>query len=247
MRAILLDDEPDSVHVLRKLLEKHCPDVEILAACTDSEEGLALIRQHHPDLIFLDIEMPRLNGFQVLEALGDQRFLLIFTTAYDQYAVRAFKFSALDYLLKPIDPQELVIAVGKARERRETDRRQLDILQQQLAQPHRRLAGKIALPNQHGFTFVEVGTILYVESDGSYSKIHLSNGEVYLVTKAIGEVGEVLEGEQFYRAHRQFIVNLNFIREYVRGDGGYVVMQDGKTVSIARNRKDEFQQLFSRL
>ncbi|MBI5916554.1 MAG: LytTR family transcriptional regulator, partial [Bacteroidetes bacterium] len=129
----------------------------------------------------------------------------------------------------------------------ETDRRQLDILQQQLAQPHRRLAGKIALPNQHGFTFVEVQAILYVESDGSYSKIFLQNGEVYLVTKAIGEVEEVLEGEVFYRAHRQYVINLNFIREYVRGDGGYVVMQDGKTVSIARNRKDEFQQLFSRL
>jgi two-component system, LytTR family, response regulator len=247
MKAILLDDEPDSTHVLSRLLERHCPDVEVLANCNESEKGLSLIQQHRPDLVFLDIEMPRLNGFQVLEALGDQRFMLIFTTAYDQYAVRAFKYSALDYLLKPIDPQDLVKAVGKARERRETDRQQLEILRQQLQPSQRRLQGKIALPNQHGFTFVEVQGIIYVESDGSYSKIFLQNGEVYLVTKAIGEVEEVLDTETFYRAHRQYIINLNFIKEFVRGDGGYVVMKDGKTVSIARNRKEEFQQLFARL
>ncbi|MBK8557449.1 MAG: response regulator [Lewinellaceae bacterium] len=105
MKTIILDDEPDSIHVLQRLLEKHCPELHVEASCTDSEEGLLLIKQIKPELVFLDIEMPRLNGFQLIEALGDQRMMLVFTTAYDKYALKAFKFSALDYLLKPIDPR----------------------------------------------------------------------------------------------------------------------------------------------
>ncbi len=244
MKAILLDDETHSVNALRLQLQKHCPDVEILAACTDSEDGLVLIRQLKPDLVFLDIEMPRLNGFQVLEALGEQRFMLIFTTAYNEYAVRAFRFSALDYLLKPIEPADLTKAVGKARERHRLETQQLEVLQQHLQAPQPAVSGKIALATQQGFLFVDLHSILYVEGDGNYSKVYILNEKPPFLTKSVGDMEEILKGGNFLRVHKKYLVNLQHIKEYIRADGGHVIMQNGVQIPIARSHKEEFLQLF---
>ena len=245
MTCIIIDDELYSASFLELQLRKNCPEVDILATCTDSEEGLALIQKQQPELVFLDIEMPRLNGFQVLEALGNQRFMLIFTTAYDKYAVRAFKYSALDYLLKPIDPNELMLAMAKVKERRVELGKHLEVFQQQVQNPQ--MNGKIALPNQNGYLFVEIDQIVMVESDGNYSIIHLKDEKPVLVTKAIGDVEEVLGQAGFYRVHRGFLVNLKFVREFIKRDGGLLVMANGLNVPIARGRKEEFGQLFAKL
>lgn len=247
MTAFLLDDEQHSINVLKLLLEKYCQDVEILATCTDSEEGLSLIRQLKPDLIFLDIEMPRMSGFHILEALGDQRIMIIFTTAYDKYAVRAFKFSAVDYLLKPVEPAELVKAVAKASERQRMESHQLEILGQQLEHRLPSLTGKIALSRQTGFIFVEIDSIILVEGEGNYSNVYVSDNKKMLITKAIGEVEEVLSTYPFYRIHRKYLINLRYIQEYIRGDGGYLIMENDVKVPIARSRREEFNRLFAKL
>jgi two-component system, LytTR family, response regulator len=249
MKAIIIDDELDCVSVLAKMLSRHCPQVQIVFTTSNSTEGLAAIRSEAPDLLFLDIEMPVLNGFQLLDELDEIPFQLVFTTAYDSYAVRAIKYSALDYLLKPIDATELIAAVSKSEQRTKIDRRQLDILQRQANTAGQNfMSDKIALPYQHGYTFIELGQIISCESDGSYTKVALVNGENYLITKTLGDVEEILTGRQlFFRVHRQFLINMNCIKRFIRTDGAYLVMQNDQNVPIARNRKEEFVQLFLHL
>lgn len=244
MKAIILDDEPDCVAVVKTLLERHCPQIRIAATCTDSTEGLRMLQADPPNLLFLDIEMPKMNGFQLLDQLADIPFHLIFTTAYDMFAVKAFKYAALDYLLKPIDPVELKSAVTRAEEKNRTDRRQIELLRQQLQQSGSKFQNKIALPYQHGYTIVETSAILYCESDSCYSRVFLESGEMYLITKTLGDVEDTLSGGDFFRIHKQFLINLRHVMRYVRGDGGYVVMPDGKNLSIARSRKEEFGDIF---
>lgn len=247
MKAILVDDEPDCVAVLSLLLAKHCPQVTVCDTCTTAAEAIKSVRRHAPDILFLDIEMPVMNGFQLLDELGALRFNLIFTTAYDKFAVRAFRYSALDYLLKPIDPVELKTAVEKSAEKYRIEKLQIDLLREQLFQTGPKIQNKIALPYKNGYTIVETDTILYCESDGSYTRFYFANGEMYLITKALGEVEDTLAGSDFYRIHKQYFVNLRHIARYVRGDGGYIVMPDGKSLPIARSRKDEFGELFRHL
>ena len=156
MKAIIIDDEPDAVEALHLNLLMHCPQVAVISKCTKSPEGLIAIRTLQPDLVFLDIEMPVMNGFQILEALDEIRFNLIFTTAYDQYAVRAFRYSALDFLLKPVDPDELKAAVEKASGKLRTEKMQIDLLRKQLYEPGSKFQNRIALPYQQGYTIVDI-------------------------------------------------------------------------------------------
>jgi two-component system LytT family response regulator len=245
MNCIRVDDELYSAGFLELQLRKNCPEVQILAVCNDSQEGLEKIRELKPDLIFLDIEMPGINGFQLLEALDDQHFMLIFTTAYDKYAFRAFRYSALDYLLKPINAAELLTAIDKAKNRHYELKQQLDIFQQHIQYPN--LHGKIALPNQHGYLIVEIDHIILVESQGNYSTVHIMDEKPLMITKAIGDVEEALMQAGFYRVHRKFLVNLQYVREYIKRDGGLLVMKNGQIVPIARSRKEEFGQLIARI
>jgi two-component system LytT family response regulator len=245
MTCIIIDDELYGASYLELQLRKHFPAVDILAVCTDSEQGLAMMRERQPDLLFLDIEMPRLNGFQLLEALEGQRFMLIFTTAYDKYAVRAFRYSALDYLLKPINPEELKAAMEKAGSRNLDTKKHLEVFQQHVQQPQ--ISGKVALPNMNGYLFVELNDIMLVESDGNYSNLHMRSEKPILITKSIGDMEETLGQAGFYRVHRGYLVNLKFVREYVKKDGGQLVMQNGMSVPIARGRKEEFASLIGKL
>jgi two-component system, LytTR family, response regulator len=248
LSTIIIDDEPDCVAVVQMLLKQHCPHVEIVGATTKSPEGVKLIRQLKPDIVFLDIEMPVLNGFQVLDEIGVVNFQLIFTTAYSRYAVQAFKYSAIDYLMKPIDAQELIPAINKAEHKHELDMRQLELLRHQLYSPNPSVGDKIALPYAHGYIIVEVAQIVYCEADGGYTKVVLSTGEVHLVTRALGDVEEILESNgSFFRIHRQFFINLKHIKRIVKTDGGSVFMHGNMEIPIARNRKDDFVKLFTRL
>lgn len=239
LRAVIIDDEPKAVELLSLRLSQHCPEVEVLAGCTSGAQGIEVITRFRPDIVFLDIEMPNLNGFQVLEAVEGIDFALIFVTAYDQFAIRAFRYSALDYLLKPLDTKDLVQAVERAQRNRSVDPARLHHLKQQYLQP---LPERIALPYQNGVAFTPVKDILYCESDNNYTRFHLDNGIHHLVLKSLREIQELLEERDFIRIHRQYLVNINRIKKFVRGEGNYVVMDDGYNIPVARAQKDRLKE-----
>lgn len=242
LKTILIDDEYDCVELLARELTSHCPEVQVIGRSTNSEEGLRLIQVLQPDLVFLDIEMPRMNGFQLLEKLGPLRFSLIFVTAYNEFAVKAFRFSALDYLLKPIDTRDLQEAVRKVERQQRVDGRQLDLLKRQLHQ--HQLADKIAVPYQQGVMFLPVGDIIYCESDSNYTKVIATQNRQYLLTRTLREVQDVLEERHFLRVHRQYVINLDQIKLFMKGEGSYVVMSNEISIPVARNQKEKLIQRF---
>lgn len=242
LKAILIDDEPDCVQLIARELAQHCPQVQVVGQTTSSEDGLRLIQVLQPDLVFLDIEMPRLNGFQLLEKVGELFFQLIFVTAYNEYAIKAFRFSALDYLLKPIDAQELQQAVQKAALKHRVDGKQLELLQRQLQQQY--VTDKIAVPYQNGVIFLPLKEIIYCEADNNYTKVWATEKRQYLLTRTLKEVAEVLDQRYFLRVHRQFVINLDQIKMFMKGEGCYLVMTNNSTIPVARQQKEKLVQRF---
>lgn len=237
IHAIIVDDEPHSCKVLSTLLERYCAEVKVLAVCHSAEEGLQAIQEYEPQLVFLDVEMPRMNGFEMLEQLPDINFDLIFITSYDQYAVKAFRFSAIDYLLKPIDRTELQKAVRKVTVRSSKQlSQQLGILLQKINNP----AGtyKLALPTMEGLQIIPADDIIYCGSDSNYTTIYLKNKQKVVVPRTLKEIEELLEDHPFIRAHHSYLVNLNEISKYVKGEGGYLVMNDGSQIDVSRSRRE---------
>ena len=243
LKVIIIDDEPDCVKLLALQLKMYCPEVQIVAECTASNDALTQIKALQPDLIFLDIEMPVMNGFQLLEALGTINFSLVFVTAYDKFAVKAFRFNALDYLLKPIDGKDLKVAVQKALLQK-PNQQQLQGIKQQLHGGEKFHPDKIALPYQNGVTFTEIKNIIYCESDNNYTKFHMADGKQYTVAKTLGDIQEVLEERNFLRVHRQYLINLNHIKKYVRGEGNYLIMNNDANIPVARNKKEKLIEKF---
>lgn len=244
LKAIIIDDEPDCVRLLALQLKMYCPQVQVVAECTESEEGLIKIKELQPDMVFLDIEMPVMNGFQLLEKTGPIHFSLVFVTAYDKFAVKAFRFSALDYLLKPIDGKDLKAAVEKAEQRRWPEKQQLSLLKQQLQSDAKTFPDKIALPYQNGVTFAEVKQIIYCESDNNYTRFFMVDGHQHTVAKTLGDIQEVLEERNFLRVHRQYLVNLDHIKKYVRGEGNYLILSNDQHIPVARNQKERLIEKF---
>jgi two-component system LytT family response regulator len=241
LRSIIIDDEPYCCEILAAMLEADCPQVQVEAICSNGEEGLQAIRKHNPDLVFLDVEMPKMNGFEMLEQI-EVNFHLIFTTSYDQYAVKAIRFSALDYLLKPVDREELRKAVQKAEQRIQIPMaQQLEILMQKIKQPLNPI-NKIALPTMEGLQMISNDTIITCESDDNYTRIILKGGKKLLVTRSLKEIEESLEQHSFLRVHRSYLINLNEIEKYIKGEGGYLIMTDGTTVDVSRSRKEILMQ-----
>ncbi|GAA4451196.1 LytTR family DNA-binding domain-containing protein [Nibrella saemangeumensis] len=244
IKAILVDDEKHCRETLSMQLERYCPDVTLLTECSSAAEGLQAINQYNPDVVFLDVEMPGMNGFDMLKCLPAIPFALIFTTGYDTYAINAIRFSALDYLLKPIDRNDLINAVAKVQARpAPATNQQLDILMQKL---EGRLTGlqKIALPTLEGFELVPLDTIIRCESDGSYTYFFVKGGRKITVSRTLKEVEELLEGHSFLRVHHSHIINLNEVQRYVRGEGGYVILSDTSSVNVSRSRKDALLKVF---
>lgn len=244
MRAILIDDEPDNINLLALQLARHCPQVDIIGQFTNSLEGLKAIHQLRPSLVFLDIEMPLMNGFQLLEKVGEITFNIVFVTAYDQYAVRAFRFSALDYLLKPVDTVDLIGAVRRAEQTPRINPQQLDLLRQNYSIAGPSSPGRIALPHASGIVFVDTKQIIYCEADSNYTRFYLENGEQYMVSKTLGDVQDVLETRDFVRVHRQFMVNLNHIQKLIKGEGTYLLLTNGVSIPVARQQKDRLMERF---
>jgi len=228
------------------LLKTYCPQVKIEALCQGAEEGIKAVNNYRPDLVFLDIEMPHMNGFDMLEQFDKLFFDVVFCTAYDQFAIKAFKYSALNYLLKPVDPEDLKITIQRIEEKKSLpSREQIDLLFQNLTQSAKPAVHRIALTTNDGMIFVSTSDILYCEAESNYTSVVMENKKI-LVSKTLKEIDEALSGPDFYRIHNSFLININHIQKFVRGDGGYVVMDDGKAVGISRSRRQEFMEMFSR-
>ena len=246
MRALLVDDEKHCLETLTWQLQKFCPDINISGSCETAEKALSILQNEEIDLVFLDIEMPHMNGFELLQHLETIPFEIIFTTAYDMFAVKAFRFSALDYLLKPIDKDELVAAVAKVKEKKKQSIRpeQLDILFQNLY-GRKQASQKIALPTLNGLEFVLANDIIHCQSEGNYTHIFLQDNTKYLICRTLKETEELLSGHNFFRVHHSHTINLNHIKKYIKGDGGYVIMSNNASINVSRSRKEELLRIFN--
>jgi two-component system, LytTR family, response regulator len=239
IKAIIVDDELDCCETIASLLNAYCPDVEVTGTYHNGAEALPAVLQKQPDLVFLDVEMPKMNGFEMLEQLPQVNFDIIFTTSYDKYALKAIRFSAIDYLLKPIDREELQKAVQKVRMRSQRNMsQQVEILMQKLHQPAKAI-GKIALPTMEGLQMIPVDSIINCESDSNYTILLLKSNKKIIVSSTLKEMEEVLEDHSFVRVHRSYLANLNEVEKYVKGEGGYLIMSDGSTIDVSRNRKEQ--------
>lgn len=241
IRAIIIDDERIGRETLQSLLKQYCPNVSVVAQADSVDGGRRAIATHDPDLVFLDIEMPFGNGFELLDGIADARFEVIFTTAYDQYAIRAIRTAALDYLLKPIDRDELVSAVEKA-EKKTGGARSLNLNLEVLLENLKHATSehsKIALPTDDGLTLVGVNDIIRCEADGNYTRFFLQNREQLIVSKTLKDFETLLGEMNFLRVHHSHLVNIDHVKKYVRGEGGVVIMSDTAAVPVSRRKKEE--------
>ena len=247
IRCILIDDESNSLEMMEWLLTTYCPQVKIEAMCNTASKGIEAINEYKPDLVFLDIEMPHMNGFDMLETFDELFFEVVFITAYQQFAIKAFRYSALNYLLKPVDPDDLVKTIEKIEKKKmPLLKEQIQLLMQQIHGHEKQTVQKIALTTSDGMLFVSTSDIIFCESDSNYTWVNLTDGRKILISKPMREIDETLSGPDFYRIHNSFLINLNHIKKYVRGEGGYVIMANDSHVSISRTKKQEFVDLFSK-
>jgi two-component system LytT family response regulator len=249
IRSILIEDETRSLKTLEWQLNQYCPEIEIIAACESAKEGIAAINNLKPQLVFLDIEMPHMNGFEMLEKLQPVNFTVIFTTAYDQFAIKAFRFSATDYLLKPIDKDDLIEAVGKVKKihgEKHNDRIELLLDQVKLLSQGRKIH-KIALTTQDSYVFVDVEDIIYCASERNYTRIFLKDGKNIIVAKTLKLVEELIATDQFFRAHHSFLINVDSIKQFAKEDGGNIIMTNDAKIPLSRGKRDEFFTRFSKL
>ena len=245
IKAILIDDEGHCLETLDMLLNEYCPQVTILEQCRSAKKGLEAIEKYQPDLVFLDIEMPAMNGFEMLEQLTEIHFAVIFTTSYDQYAIKAIHFSALDYLLKPIDPKELISAIKKVQEQRRIPvAEQFQMLLKQVQGKSTQFSN-IAVPTFEGFELVPADEVIQCEANDKYTHLFLKNKNKIIACRTLKEMEEQLQDFNFFvRVHHSHLVNLNEVAKYVRGEGGYLVMSDGTSVNVSRSRKESLMKYF---
>ncbi|WP_028295294.1 LytR/AlgR family response regulator transcription factor [Olivibacter sitiensis] len=245
MNALLVDDEVNNLDNLQALLGKHCPEVSVVGRAGNVDTALELVQLHRPDLIFLDIQMPDKNGFELLKALPERDMEVIFVTAYDQYGIQAVKFSAIDYLLKPINIEEMKGAVDKVRQRLENRKRNLQlenllgIIEQRVAKENHR----IALPSQKEVRLVEVQQIVRCEATNNYTSFYLLSGEELVVSRPIYEYEELLSHYGFVRCHQSHLVNRKHVLSFLKEDGGYLRLADGYKIPVSRQKKEEVKRL----
>lgn len=245
IKAILIDDEVHCLDTLSILLSDYCSEVQVMERCMSAKQGLMAIGKHNPALVFLDIEMPAMNGFELLEQFTEIPFAIIFTTSYDQYAIKAIRFSALDYLLKPIDPKELIAAVQKVQTQKHLP--SAEQFQMLIGQVKNKESGfrKIAIPTAEGFELIAADELVRCEADDNYTHLFLKNKTKIIACRTLKEMEEQLESfSSFIRVHHSYLVNLNEVTKYVRGEGGYLVMNDGSTVNVSRSRKEALMKFF---
>ncbi len=238
IETIIVDDEPYCCESLVTMLGRYCPEVKVIDVCNSGDCALKMIQKRTPQLLFLDIEMPQMNGFELLEKLPEINFELIFTTSYDQYAIKAFRFSALDYLLKPIDREELEQAVQKVINRNQRPSpQQIDLLFQKLHQPIVKI-NKIAIPTVEGLHLLPIESIISCTSESNYTILKLKDSQKIVTTRILKEIQEMLEEYSFLRVHNSYLINLNEVVKYIKGEGGHLIMSDGSAIDVSRSRKE---------
>uniref|UniRef100_UPI0025BD264B LytR/AlgR family response regulator transcription factor n=1 Tax=Bernardetia sp. TaxID=1937974 RepID=UPI0025BD264B len=245
MKAIVIDDELRARRILKTLLKENCPQINVVGEAENVPDAVQLIHKTNPDIVFSDIEMPEYSGFELLKFISNIDFALVFVTAYQEYAIRAFEVSAVDYLLKPIETELLKKAVEKVEKRLEItgnlqNNQKMETLRENLKGEY---LTRFALPMADGLMFVEADDIMYLIAEGSYTEIVFSDKKRVLITKKIKYFEENLVNPCFFRSHRSYIVNLNKISQYIR-TGNYIVMDDGFKASLARDRKDDFLKIY---
>lgn len=238
IRSVIIDDEQHCVRALLSDLQQHCPSIEVLDSCYSAKEGIMAIKKNQPDLVFLDVEMPWMNGFEMLEVLGDVDFSIIFTTAHDEFAAKAFRISAVDYLLKPIDANDLKAAVQKVEKKMDEGSNLLHIsnLLRNIRQPS--IEQKIALPQREGYEFIEVSSIIYCQAEGAYTKVFIREKRPMLISRTLGDVEELLPPEIFQRIHHSTLINVTYVSQFLRSDGGYIVLKNGEKLSVSKAKKE---------
>lgn len=249
MKAVIIDDEQKARNLLRKILEDFCEDIEEIFEAENLLEGVALIKEQAPDLVFLDIEMPTYNGTQIFDFLDQKsiNFQIVFTTAYSDFAIQAFEMNAIDYLLKPMRPMKVKEAVEKVKEKKK-DKDISERLAELKSSFQNLLFKKIGLPVSEGILFVKLEDIIVMEADGMYTKVYRKTGDTKLVSKPLKYFVDILkENYSFYRPHRSFLINIEHIQQYVRKDGNYIVMDNEMHIPISKEKRDEFLEIVSNI
>jgi two-component system LytT family response regulator len=242
LRTILVDDEPRGLNSMEKLLQMHCPEVKTIAACSTVDEAIEKINCLQPDLVFLDIAMPIKNGFELLKEIAEVRFEVIFVTAHNQFMIEAFHFSAIDYLLKPIDDDLLIEAIKRAKKRiiEKAGSKNIEVFLHNVQQKKGAANIKLCIPSLKGFKVVDLADLLYAEAAGNYTNFHFNNQQTICSSKPIHEYEDLLNDSGFVRIHKSYLVNLLHVKEYLRGDGGAIILTDNKELEISRRKKDFF-------
>ncbi len=242
LRAILIDDEPRGLSSMQKLLQINCPEVKVTGSYSDADEAINKVRMSNPDLIFLNIAMPVKNGFELLKELKDLNFEVIFVTAHNQFMIEAFHFSAIDYLLKPVEDNLLTDAVNRASKRiaEKSGSKNIETFLHNLTQKQSPQKMRLCIPSLKGFQVIELDDILFAESSGNYTNLHFLNKPMVCTSKPMHEYEKLLENAGFVSIHKSILVNLLHVKEYLRGEGGSVLLSNGKEIEVSRRKKDIF-------
>ena len=242
MKAVIVDDEMDGIRTLQKMLALHCPQVEVVQTCSDAVTAAKEISDARPDLLLLDIQMPGKTGLELLSELGPKDFEVVFVTAYNEYMLQALQFSAVDYLLKPVDEDRLVEAVERVEKRLQEGKKekQSDTLLYNIEKAGKPLEMRLCLPTFKGFLIVKLEEIIYCEAERSYTIFHLDDGKTLTVSKPLLEYDSLLKDAGFFRVHKSFLINLIHVREYHRGEGGFVIMNNKAEIEVSRRKKEMF-------
>lgn len=240
-KAFIVEDEKRNINVLKNLLKLHCPMVNVIGEAGNVDDAVMALSINQPDIVFMDIELGDSVSFEILDRLSNRNFSLIFITAFNHYAIRAFKYAAIDYLMKPVNHRELIEAVDRSindKQKKDNSAR-IDLLLKAILEPKSKIQ-KLALPTLEGLIFIDTNDIVKLEADGSYTIFHFLKKNTLMVSKPIKEYEEFLEEENFMRVHHSFIINLNQIKKYVRGSGGHVIMNDDSLVDVSVRKKEDF-------
>jgi two-component system LytT family response regulator len=246
LNAIIIDDELNGRIALKQKLHDYCPEVKVVAEAENGYKGLEMIRTHQPQLVFLDIEMPEMDGFEMLIQLPGKKFHIVFTTAYDQYAIKAIKYAAFDYLLKPIDIEELKSTIDRIRLQviPEHTVQKLETLEQNLLT--KPFLNKIAIPTLEGLLFFDISQIIRLEAQSNYTNIYFEDHPRLMASRTLKDFEEILPTDIFFRLHNSHIINMQFMKRYLKGDGGQVELKNGDYIMVSRRKKEEFLKLIGR-
>lgn len=252
IKSIIIDDDSNLRNGLIQMLQLYAPDIQVVAQAEEVQQGVALLHTHQPDVVFLDIQLTDGTGFDILESYqslhGKPNFQVVFITAHEQYAIKAFRFSALDFLLKPVDPQELKEVVQKIKSQKQmpSDFKNIEVLLEHISKKTE-TKKRIALATQEGTTLVDIQDIIRCESSDNYTTFYIKNHKSILISKTLKEYEELLSEYGFERIHQSHLINLDFMKTYIKKDGNYVVMQDGTQLPVSQRKKERLQEIINKI